>query len=58
LNQAVGVIGAVGTTRVAIIIVLGSHAVEGVDKLIIVLCFTEDLLVIDTSHHHMEDTGF
>ena len=29
-----------------IIIVLGAHAVEGVDEMVIVLCIAEDLLMI------------
>ena len=56
-HQAICIEGAVGATGISVIIVLGAHAVEGVDELIVVLCIAEYLLMIDTSHHNVEDTG-
>ena len=56
-HQAVGIVSAIGAAGIAIIIVLDAHAVEGVDEMVIVLCIAEYFLMINTSHHYMEDTG-
>ena len=53
-HEAVGVIGAVASAGVALVIVTHPHAVEGVDKLVVVLLVLKDILVVDASHHHVE----
>ena len=56
-HETVGIEGEIGATGQTVIIVLDAHAVEGVGELVIVLCIAEDLLMINTSHHDVEDTG-
>ena len=45
-HEAVGVIGAVASAGVALVIVTHPHAVEGVDKLVVVLLVLKDILVV------------
>ena len=53
-HEAVGIIGAVAATGVAIVIVPDAHTVEGVDELEVVFLVLKDILVVDASHHHVE----
>lgn len=55
-HEAVGIIGAVAATGVAIVIVPDAHTVEGIDELVVVFLVFKDILMIDASHHHMMDT--
>ena len=55
-HQAVGVVGAVASAGVALIIVTHPHPVKGIDELVVVLLFLKDILVVDASHHHVEDS--
>ena len=54
VHQAVGVVGTVAATGVAIIIILHPHTVEGIDELVVILLVLKDILVVDASHHHVE----
>ncbi len=56
-HEAVGVITAVTATGVALVIVPNAHPVEGVDELVVVFLVFKDGLMINTTHHHMVDTG-
>jgi len=56
-HEAVGIIGAVAATGVAIVIVAHAHTVEGIDELVVVFLVLKDILMIDASHHDMEYPG-
>ena len=56
-HKAVGVICAVASAGVPFVIVPNTHAVEGVDELVVVFLVFKDGLMINTTHHHMVDTG-
>ena len=56
-HEAVGVIAAVSATSVAFVIVPNTHAVEGVDELVVVFLIFKDGLMLNPTHHHMVDTG-
>ena len=45
-HEAVGIIGAVAATGVAIVIVAHAHTVEGIDELIVVFLVFKDILMI------------
>lgn len=43
VHQAVGVVGTVVATGVAIIIILHPHTVEGIDELVVILLVLKDI---------------
>jgi hypothetical protein len=45
-HETVGIEGEIGATGQTVIVVLDTHAIEGVDELVIVLCIAEDLLMV------------
>ena len=56
-HKAVGVICAVASAGVPFVIVPNTHAVEGVDELVVVFLVFKDGLMINTTHHHMVYSG-
>ena len=53
-HEAVGVIGAVASAGVALIVVTHTHPVKGIDELVVVFLVLKDILVVDAAHHHVE----
>jgi hypothetical protein len=56
-HQAVGVVSSVASTGVAVIIIFHQQTVDGIDKLAFILLALKDIMVVDTSHHHIVDTS-
>ncbi len=53
-HQTIGIERTIGATSKTIVIILIAHPIERIDKLVIVFCFFEYVLVVNPTHHHVE----